>query len=88
MRQSRRHPGAASGFTGSRFKRGRAGNLKGLDFKFDPSESLARGVAGALRGLVARVALEESRLHSTNEHRANRERVRFHLVDSGHGLQA
>lgn len=73
MRKSRRHPGAAGGFSGSRFKRGRAGNLKGLDFKFDPSESLAWGVAGVLGGLVARVALEESWVHSTIEQRANRE---------------
>lgn len=60
MRQSRRHPGASGGFSGARFKRGRAGNLKGLDFKFDPSESLARGVAGALGGLVAHQSVAEA----------------------------
>lgn len=47
MRKSRRHPGAASGFTGSRFKR-------------NPSENLARGVAGALGGLVAHRSVAEA----------------------------
>ncbi len=47
VRKRRRHSGAAGGFSGARFER-------------NPSENLARGVAGALGGLVAHQSVAEA----------------------------